>query len=134
MAVKDNSWKAAIMRRMEAKTDREEVLDTEKVKAIRTRRMQNELLLAKARDEVILKTLVEKQAAYLLVSLRQKILTMPQAYARRFLGLTDVNQSSKLLKELAVSMLNEIKDLPHKVTDPNWLEDLEKEETNAKGV
>jgi hypothetical protein len=100
----------------------------ERVKQVATRRKADELLLAKARDDVIEKRLVEKQAAYLLVALRQKILTIPQAYSRRILGLTDVNQASRLLKEMALSVLNEIKDLPQKVVDPRWLEDLDKEE------
>jgi len=56
--------------------------------------------------------------------MRQKILTLPQ-HARKFLGLTEAAQASKILHELAISILNEIKDLPSKVTDPNWLESLE---------
>jgi hypothetical protein len=112
---------------MEEKSGREEIMDVERVKSIRVRRMQGELILAKARDDVILKSIVEKQAAYLLVSLRQKILTLPQAYARRCLGLTDVKQASKLLREMSISVLNEIKDLPKKVVDPNWLNELDED-------
>jgi hypothetical protein len=106
---------------------REEVLDTERVKNLRTRRMQAELILAKSRDDVIEKALIEKQAAYLLVALRQKILTIPQTYSRRLLGLSDVTQMNKFLKEMAIDILNEIKDLPQKVVDPHWLEELEKD-------
>jgi hypothetical protein len=118
-------YKEAVIARMEERSDRDAILDTEKVKSMRTRRMQNELILAKARDEVILKSVVEKQAAYLLVSLRQKILSVPQAYARRFVGLTDVNQASRLLKDMAVSVLNEIRNLPQQITDPHWIEKLD---------
>jgi hypothetical protein len=35
---------------------------------------------------------------------------------------------STKLREMMVSLLNELKDLPMKVTDPNWLEKLDDEE------
>jgi hypothetical protein len=80
------------------------------------------------RDELIEKRLVEQQAAYLLVAMRQKILNIPQAWARRMLGLTDAAQASRVLKELAISLLNDLKDLPAKVTDPHWLEKVEEKD------
>jgi len=40
-------------------------------------------------------------------------------------GLKDATAAKKMLHEMAVSVLNEIKDLPSQVTDPNWLETLE---------
>jgi hypothetical protein len=83
--------------------------------------------LPERRGELIEKRLVEAQAAYLVIAMRQKILTLPQ-HARKFLGLTDARQASGLLKELAVSILNDIKDLPQQVTDPNWLNTLDDEE------
>jgi hypothetical protein len=100
----------------------------ERTKAVITRRKQDEMLLAKARGELIAKDLVEKQAAYLLVAMRQKILGLPLTYARRLTNLTDVAQVHKVLKELAIALLNELRDLPQKVTDPNWLRELEKDE------
>jgi hypothetical protein len=112
----------------EEKSERDAALNTERVKAIRTRRMQNELYLAKARELLIEKDLVEKQAAYLVIAMRQKILTIPQTYARRILGLDDASQASKILKEMAVTILNEIKDLPQKVVDPRWMDEVERED------
>lgn len=122
-----DQWRKAIIQRMEQKGEREEILDSERVKSIRTRRMQNEMFLAKAREELILKTLVEKQAAFLIVALRQKILSIPHTYARRILNLTDSKAAAAILKEMAVSVLNEIKDLPQKVVDPQWLDTIEKD-------
>jgi hypothetical protein len=58
--------------------------------------------------------------------MRQKILNLPQTYARRLAG-KDVREVSEVLKGAAHPILNEIKDLPNKVTDPNWLESLEEE-------
>ena len=100
----------------------------ERIKSVATKRKQGELALAKQRDEVIYKNLVEKQASYLMVNLRQKILNLPSTYARRFLGLTEVNLVQDLLRELSLSLLSELKDLPNTVTDPNWLLKLEKKE------
>jgi hypothetical protein len=39
-------------------------------------------------------------------------LNFPGTYAQLMLGLTDVNQSGAILREMAISVLNEIKDLP----------------------
>lgn len=127
-------YKRTLLERMEAKADLGDAYTRERVKQVATRRKADELLLAKARDDVIEKRLVEKQAAYLLVSLRQKILSLPQGYARKILGLTDVNQASRLLKEMSLSVLNEIKDLPQKVVDPRWLEDLEEDQDAADRI
>jgi hypothetical protein len=44
------------------------------------------------------------------------------------LGLTDVNQTSKILKEMSLDVLNDIQNLPQKVTDPHWLRELDKKE------
>jgi hypothetical protein len=90
------------------------------------------MLLAKAREELIEKRLVEKQAAYLLVSLRQKILNLPATYGRRLLGITDAKVMQAQLKEVAVSLLEELRDLPAKVTNPNWLETVEDDDAAAK--
>ena len=51
------------------------------------KRRQSEMLLAKARGELVLRELVEKQAAYLLVVLRQEIMAVPGAWAEKLVGL-----------------------------------------------
>ena len=95
--------------------------------AVRVNRMRGEMLLAKARDELVTKELVERQAAYLLVALRQRILSLPQTYARRLLNISDQKEMAAKLKEMALSVLNEIKDLPSRVSDPDWLSKLEED-------
>ena len=40
--------------------------------------------------------------------------------------------AKKMLHEMAVSVLSEIKDLPSKVTNPNWLETVEDDDAAAK--
>ena len=83
--------------------------------------MRSEMLLAKARNELILKELVEKQAAYLLVCFRQKLLSVPHAYSRRLLGISDAHEMGLKLREMALALLEELQDLPQKIADPNWL-------------
>lgn len=43
-------------------------------------------------------------------------------------GLKDANAAKKMLQEMAISVLNEIKNLPQQVTNPRWLQELEEEE------
>ena len=95
---------------------------------MRTKNLTAEMVLAERRGELIEKRLVEQQAAYLLVALRQAILNVPQTWCRRLLGLDDAAQVSRILREMALSVLNEIKDLPDKVVDPNWLSTINGDE------
>jgi hypothetical protein len=92
---------------------------------MRTKNLAAQMVLAERRGELIEKKLVEQQAAYLLVALRQRILQVPHAYARRILGLTDANAAKAMLHEMAISLLNDLKDRPAKVTNPHWLEELD---------
>ena len=70
------------------------------------------MLLAKARDEVILKTLVERQASFLLVSLRQKSLAVPDNLGRKLVNIPDPAQARHILRESMLNLLNELQDLP----------------------
>ena len=88
-----------------------------------------EMTLARQRDELIRKDLVTKQAAYLLVALRQNILNLPTTYARRMVGLKDATAAKKILQEMAICVLNEIKHFPSKAVNPNWLEELEDDQS-----
>jgi hypothetical protein len=86
------------------------------------------MLLAKARGELILRTLVEKQAAYLLVSLRQTILGVPDQLCRRIVNLSDPAQARRILRESMLSLLNELQDLPSPIADPNWLQKIDEKD------
>jgi hypothetical protein len=87
----------------------------------------DEMLLAKARGEVIQKSFVESQAAYLPMEMEQTISELPLTYARRLLRLTDIREAHQILKELSIALLTELRDLPQKVVDPNWLSELEQD-------
>jgi hypothetical protein len=100
--------------------------DTEKTRATIVRRQQNELLLAKARDEVILKPLVEAQATFVAVMLRQMILSFPLKAARKMVGLPD-EAAKRMLDKIAHDLCKELVSFPQKITDPNWLEKTARE-------
>ena len=112
-----------------SKSKHADELAKERAANTRVLRMRNEMLLARARNELITKDLVEKQAAYLLIAMRQRILGIPQTYSRRLLNISDQKEMTHKLKEMAFSVLNEIRDLPEKVVNPDWLETLEKDES-----
>jgi hypothetical protein len=99
----------------------------QRTKAVIARRKQDEMLLVRARGELVLKSLVEKQATFLRDAMQEKIMSMPLTYGRRILGLTDVVVAHRILKELSISLLNELRDLPGKVVDPQWLRKVEKD-------
>ena len=108
-----------------SKRARDSELAAERIAAVRTNRMRSEMLLAKARGELIVKDLVERQAAYLLVCFRQRLLSVPQTYAIRLLGINDAHEMGEKLREMVLSLLEELQHLPEQVTDPNWLDKLE---------
>ena len=82
-----------------------------------------ELELAVRRGQLIFKDLAVKQASFLMIVLRQRLLNLP-VHAHKLVGL-DADPMRKALREIAISTLNEIKDLPSAVSDPNWLKTLE---------
>ena len=92
---------------------------------MRHKAMAAELLLAKARGAVIPKTLVERQASYLLVSLRQRILAVPDNLCRKLVNIPDPAKTRAMLRESMLALLGELADLPAKVVDPNWLQKIE---------
>jgi hypothetical protein len=58
-----------------------------------------------------------------MIVLRQRLLNLP-VHAHKLVGL-DADSMRKALREIAISTLNEIKDLPSAVSDPKWLKTLE---------
>ena len=96
---------------------------------MRTKNHTAEKVLAERRGELIEKSLVERQAAYLLVALRQAILNIPQTWCRWLMGINDAAQVSRILREMAIAILGEIKDLPAKVTNPDWLDEIVEQNT-----
>lgn len=102
-------------------------INAERLAAQIARRRQSEMLLAKARGELVLRELVEKQAAFLLVSLRQEIMAAPGAWAPQLVGLKTAEEAAAMLRELTQAWLEAVADLPERVTDETWMERLAQE-------
>jgi hypothetical protein len=120
------------LRRNAEKAEADRIFVEEKTRQVAIRRLETEMRVAERRGELMHVKLVERQLAYLLVALRQRILNIPQSYARKLLGLEDVGQVMRVLREMSISILNEIQYLPQQVTDPNWLETLEAQENGEE--
>ena len=69
-----------------------------------TKALTAEMQLAERRGELIEKRLVEQQAAYLLVAIRQAALNIPQAYARRILNIAEPRKAKEILREAMVGL------------------------------
>lgn len=96
-----------------------------KTEQTEVRTMAFRLDLARIRGDVIEKKLAVKQLSYMLIAMRQQITSIPTSYARRFLHKEDIKEVYKILEEMTHRILNEIKDLPQKVVDPNWMDNME---------
>ena len=116
-------------RAAERKADAE--LVKERSEGLRVRRMSAQLLLAKARQELIPKAMARQQAGFLLVGLQRKILAIPQSYARKLLDISDYETMAAKLKEMSILILREIEDLPSAI-EPGWRGNLDEEETPTK--
>jgi hypothetical protein len=99
----------------------------ERNRAMRLKRMREEMLLAHARGQLIEKGLVIKQLSYLFIGMRQKILLIPSKTGNRF-GDRDVQvrEVVEYLHRQVHEVLTELSRLPECV-EPDWLEKLEEE-------
>lgn len=79
-------------------------LAKERGEGLRVKRMQSQLLFAKARGELIPKATAQAQVGFLVAALRSKILAIPQSYSRRLLNISDFGKMSKLLKKMSLSI------------------------------
>jgi hypothetical protein len=99
-----------------------------RIEATSMRTMAYAMDIARTREELIEKKLVEKQLAFLLIALRQKIISIPSSYARKLVHIEDIKDVHRILQEMVFRLLDDIKNLPIQVTDPNWLVNMEEEE------
>jgi hypothetical protein len=95
---------------------------------MRTKNLTAQMELAIRRNELIEKSLVTKQAAFILLSLRQRILAVADRLARQLVNIDDVNKAKAILKDAMLALLTELADLPSKVTNPRWLDEVAAEE------
>jgi hypothetical protein len=111
--------------KLPSKYELDRLFVSRKIEQTEVRTMAFRLDLARIRGDVIEKKIVEKQLAYMLIAMRQQVLAIPTGYARKFLHKSDVKEIYKILEEMCHRILNEIKDLPRKAINPNWIEELE---------
>ena len=94
---------------------------------------------AKVRGELIDKKRAFDSLSYVLVCYRQKALLAHRAIARRlvrlgFIDAANEHGTAMVLDEEIRLLLVELANLPDKVTNPNWLKTLEKENVGAENV
>jgi hypothetical protein len=125
---------AKLSREEAHKLDREYRIHRNQALALRNHR--EEMLLLKARSELITKEFVTKQASYLAQSLQQRIWYFPVRYGRvirEALGLGEERQGEvvAVLKKVATEFMESIRELPNCVEE-GWLETLEGEEDHPE--
>ena len=105
----------------------EEYLTTRN-RQMRAKALTAEMEGAVRRGELISLKLVRLQMSYLLVVMRQRILSLPAAYGPRLVGMEDAHSAGEVLREAALALLGDLQNMPDRVVDPNWLESLAEEE------
>jgi hypothetical protein len=91
---------------------------------VRVRRMQGELLLAKARSEVLTVEEVRAQAEFVATILRQQILAFPAKHApvaARELGVPNERVVKGVFDKVAHALCHELSHFYEKITDASQL-------------
>lgn len=89
----------------------------------RTRRLKLEMELAERRGQLVERAVVLQQASFLLVAMQSRALSAPSAWCRRLLNVSDPRAMTDLLRQMMVSVLEEISTLPEKLTaDPDGVD------------
>jgi hypothetical protein len=87
----------------------------------------HEAKLMTMRGELISRQHVTRQAAFLVISLRQRLLALSAQHARELLNVADEREMALRLDAIVRDALSEIADLPLKVSDPDWMQKLDDE-------
>jgi hypothetical protein len=89
------------------------------------RRRETLIRNAQRKRELIPRSHVLKQAAFLVISLRQRLLAIAEQHARELLNISDEREVARRLDAIVRDALSEIADMPLRVSDEHWLEKLE---------
>jgi hypothetical protein len=92
---------------------------------------REQMLLAKARGELIERRLVELQASFLLIAMRQRTLAIPQALCDRLAAVGDPDAVRAILDEAMRGLLTEVADLPNCVDPAEWAKFLAEQSDNG---
>ena len=80
------------------------------------KRLRLEMQVAAERGELIRKDIAQRQAAFLLTAMRSRCLCAPSAWCRKLLNVSDLRVMVELLREMMMNLLEELSNLPAKVT------------------
>ena len=107
-------------------------LRKEKMEHEKTKRLEREMEIAARRGELVEKEVVLRQAAFLLTALRSRCLSAPSAWCRRLLGINNARVMTEKLKDMVTEILEEIADLPQKVTAGELNDDVAPARTSER--
>jgi hypothetical protein len=99
----------------------------ERNEMMRLKRMREEMLLAKEWDQLIERQFAIKQLSYLMIAMRQKLLSVPLNIGNHF---GDREVPIREVVEYAKRLINETlveRSKLHECVEPDWLEKLEEE-------
>ena len=119
--------------RKQSKSEQErEELDAEwprkRIAAEGAKQRLHEAKLMTMRGELISRQHVTRQAAFLVISLRQRLLALSAQHARELLNVADEREMALASRrDRARRARDEIADLPLKVSDPDWMQKLDDE-------
>lgn len=94
---------------------------------MKAKRLKAEMELAEARGRLIGKRLVEKQLAYMLVGMRQQVLSIPEKMRMKFGPERFNHEMAEAARLIVAEVLTSISQLPE-AADPGWLEKLDEDE------
>ena len=86
--------------------------------------------LLEMKGELISKKHVTKQASFLVLSLRARLLAIAAQHARELSEISDEREMQLRLDAIMRSSLDEIAQMPLRVVDPHWIETLDNEATS----
>jgi hypothetical protein len=99
----------------------------EKKLQVIARRRETEIRNARAKRELIPRELVLKQSAFLVLSLRARLLALPAQHARELVKIADERELQFRLDAILRDALDEIAQMPERVSDPDWMLKLDDE-------
>jgi hypothetical protein len=99
----------------------------EKKLQVVARRRETEIRNATRKRELIPRALVLKQAAFLVLSLRARLLAIPAQHAREVLNVSDEREVARRLDAIVRDALETLAEMPLKVSDPDWMQKLDDE-------
>ena len=83
------------------------------------KRIEREVKLAQQRGELISREMVQRQSAFVMTSLRSRLLSLPATLSRK-LEVADRHAAKLLIEREVKAALEELSDFTDRVTDDEW--------------